>query len=149
MRAGRRIAFDYGDVRIGVAISDPSGLLALPLDHIQNNSENALNDIGALFAEYEPIYIAIGFPIHLSGKASAKSAAVEGFSSHLSGISNAPIYLIDERMTSVSAGRLLKEAGLNSKQARSEIDSQAAVAILEAALNQERLQGQPIRKFIK
>ena len=147
MRAGRRIAFDYGDVRIGVAISDASGLLALPLDHIENISESLPKEFGALIAEYEPIYIAVGFPLHLSGKASAKSSVVEEFCLKLTSISNVPIYLIDERMTSVSAGRLLREAGLNSKQARTEIDSQAAVAILDAALNQERIQGQPIKKY--
>jgi putative holliday junction resolvase len=147
VRAGRRIAFDYGDVRIGVAISDASGLLALPLEHIQNNSDSLFNECGALLAEHEPIYIAVGFPLHMSGKTSAKSSAVEEFCSKLSRIASAPIYLIDERMTTVSAGRLLKEAGLNSRQARTEIDSQAAVAILDAALNQERIQGQPIMKY--
>jgi putative Holliday junction resolvase len=60
-----------------------------------------------------------------------------------------PIYLIDERLTTVSASRALREAGLNSKSSKSEIDSMAAVAILDSALNQERIQGEPMNRYLK
>ena len=103
--------------------------------------------ISELFAQYEPLYIAIGFPIHLSGKESEKSKSVTKFAELISTLTKAPIYLIDERMTTVSASRILREAGHNSKSARSEIDSAAAAAILDSALNQERLQGQPMNRF--
>jgi putative Holliday junction resolvase len=65
----------------------------------------------------------------------------------ISEISPAPIYLIDERMTTVSASRTLRDAGLNAKAAKGEIDSMAAVAILDSALNQERIQGEPMNRF--
>ena len=65
----------------------------------------------------------------------------------VSGITHAPIYLIDERLTTVAANRTLREAGLNSRTAKSEIDSMAATAILESALNQERIQGEPMNRF--
>ena len=149
MAPGRRIAFDFGDVRIGVAITDPSGTLASPLNFISNSEENLDRDLKALYEEYLPLYTAIGFPIHLSGNASEKSASVSKFAERISEISEAPIYLIDERLTSVSANRTLREAGLNSKAARSEIDSMAATAILDSALNQERLQGEPMNRFMK
>jgi putative Holliday junction resolvase len=149
MAPGRRIAFDFGDVRIGVAITDPSGTLASPLNFIPNSEDNLDRDLKALYEEYLPLYTAIGFPIHLSGNSSEKSASVSKFAERISEISEAPIYLIDERLTSVSANRTLREAGLNSKAARSEIDSMAATAILDSALNQERLQGEPMNRFMK
>ena len=147
MKPGRRIAFDFGDVRIGVAVTDPSGILASPLNFIPNVEESVTQDLQDLYNEYEPLYTAIGFPLHLSGEASAKSESVSVFAKKISKISNAPIYLIDERLTSVSANRTLREAGLNSKTVKSEIDSMAAKAILDSALNQERIQGEPMNRF--
>lgn len=147
MRMGRRIAFDFGDVRIGVAITDSSGILASPLDHILNSAESLRSDLIDLYEQYDPIYTAIGFPLHLSGNESAKSASVSEFAVLISEITPNPIYLIDERMTTVSASRTLREAGLNSKSAKGEIDSMAATAILDSALNQERIQGAPINRF--
>ncbi len=147
MKPGRRIAFDFGDVRIGVAVTDPSGILATPLDFISNSDQNLLQDLHALYEEYNPIHTAIGFPIHLSGNTSEKSVSVTKFAQQVSGITHAPIYLIDERLTTVAANRTLREAGLNSRTAKSEIDSMAATAILESALNQERIQGEPMNRF--
>ncbi len=147
MRPGRRIAFDFGDVRIGVAITDSSGILASPLDFIANSAGKLRSNLVDLYQEYDPIYTAIGFPLHLSGSESAKSASVTQFALLISEITPNPIYLIDERMTTVSASRTLREAGLNSKSAKGEIDSMAASAILDSALNQERIQGAPIKTF--
>ena len=147
MKPGRRIAFDFGDVRVGVSVTDLSGILATPLKFIPNSEENLIRDLRALYEEYNPIYTAIGFPIHLSGNASEKSVSVTKFAEQVRGITQAPIYLIDERLTSVSANRTLREAGLNSRTTKSEIDSMAATAILESALNQERIQGEPMNRF--
>lgn len=149
MKPGRRIAFDYGDVRIGVAITDVSGILSTPLPFIPNLDESLVDQLTALYKEYEPIYTAIGFPLHLSGNHSDKSETVSKFSERVSEITENPIYFIDERLTTVSAGRTLREAGLNSKSAKSEIDSMAASAILDSALNQERIQGEPMNRYIK
>ena len=149
MEPGRRIAFDFGDVRIGVAITDPSGILATPLSFIPNNGENLKLELIDLYEDYSPIYTAIGYPLHLSGNESEKSSNVLKFAEQINEISKAPIYLIDERLTSVSANRTLREAGLNSKAARSEVDSVAATAILDSALNQERIQGEPMNRFSK
>lgn len=147
MQPGRRIAFDYGDVRIGVAITDSSGILASPLEFITNNPELIHIDLVNVYETYSPIYTAIGYPLHLSGSESAKSISVSKFAELISKISPAPIYLIDERMTTVSASRTLRDAGLNAKSAKGEIDSMAAVAILDSALNQERIQGDPMNRF--
>jgi putative Holliday junction resolvase len=147
MQPGRRIAFDYGDVRIGVAITDTSGILATPLEFLTNSAEQLRTDLINVYENYLPIYTAVGYPLHLSGSESVKSASVTKFAQLISEISSAPIYLIDERMTTVSASRTLRDAGLNAKAAKGEIDSMAAVAILDSALNQERIQGEPMNRF--
>ena len=147
MQRGRRIAFDFGDVRIGVAVTDPSGILASPLAYLPN-SQGALEiELKRLYQEYDPIYTAIGFPIHLSGAEGEKSRAVKGFAELIQTITTSPIYLIDERMTTVSANRTLREAGHDSKSSKEQIDSMAATTILESALNQERIQGEPMNRF--
>jgi putative Holliday junction resolvase len=147
MQPGRRIAFDYGDVRIGVAITDSSGILATPLEFLSNSPEQLRTDLINVYETYLPIYTAVGYPLHLSGSESAKSVSVTKFAELITEISPAPIYLIDERMTTVSASRTLRDAGLNAKSAKGEIDSMAAVAILDSALNQERIQGEPMNRF--
>lgn len=149
MKPGRRIAFDFGDVRIGVAVTDASGILATPLRFLQNSEASLLSGIASLYQEFQPIYTAIGFPSHLSGVESQKSKSVSDFAAKVSEITENPIYLIDERLTTVSASRSLREAGLNSKSSKNEIDSMAAAAILESALNQERIQGEPMNRYMK
>jgi putative Holliday junction resolvase len=149
MKPGRRIAFDFGDVRIGVAVTDPSGILSTPLSFLENAEESLSANISSLYDEYQPIYTAIGFPSHLSGGESQKSKSVSEFASKVSEITENPIYFIDERLTTVSASRTLREAGLNSKNSKGEIDSMAAVAILDSALNQERIQGEPMNRYTK
>jgi putative Holliday junction resolvase len=147
VQRGRRIAFDFGDVRIGVAVTDPSGILASPLAYLPNSQGAVEIELKRLYQEYDPIYTAIGFPIHLSGAEGEKSRAVKGFAELIQTITTSPIYLIDERMTTVSANRTLREAGHDSKSSKEQIDSMAATAILESALNQERIQGEPMNRF--
>jgi putative Holliday junction resolvase len=147
MQTGRRIAFDYGDVRIGVAVSDLSGLLATPLKNILTAETSKLESIQSLLVEYEPIYLVVGSPLHLSGATSAKGASVQIFCKTLAALTQLPIYLIDERLTTVSAARSIKETGKNTRDAKSVIDGFAAAAILESALNQERLHGSPMKRF--
>lgn len=136
MRNGRRIAFDYGDVRIGVAISDASGLLATPYGNISTQG-NFLSEIAALVSEYAPIYFAIGIPRHLSGAVSAKMESVESFIEVLKVEFAIPVVRIDERLTTVSAARNLRDSGKSAKSAKNLIDSAAAATILEIALAQE------------
>ena len=149
MKPGRRIAFDFGDVRIGVAVTDPSGILATPLNFLENSETSLSANLTSLYDEYHPIYTAIGFPSHLSGSESQKSKSVSEFAAKVSEITENPIYFIDERLTTVSASRTLREAGLNSKSSKGEIDSMAAAAILDSALNQERIQGEPMNRYTK
>lgn len=130
---GRRLAFDYGSSRIGVAVCDPDAILATPLPFIPNKGKIA-SAITALLDEYQPISIYVGRPTHLAGNASATLEQVEKFSSLIQTLTDVPVSFIDERLTTVSASKMLTEAGVSTKDQRNIIDSMAAVTILESAI---------------
>ena len=137
MERGRRIAFDYGDARIGVAICDPDGILATPLPYLDAKHPKLLKNIEALFAEYEPIAIYLGEPKHLSGSDGVAVDKVRTFAATLTDKFSLPLIFIDERLSTVDAQRRLREAGKNSRDSKALIDSMAAVAILESGLARE------------
>jgi len=141
MRPGRRIGFDYGQVRIGVAVSDSSGLIASPLGTLAATSPELAHEIGKIIEEYDPIYLVIGAPKHLSGADNPSLTAAYGFGDFLSEITNVPIHFIDERLSTVTAAKKLREAGHNTRSSKGLIDAMAAVGILESALNRERIAG--------
>jgi len=145
MLKGRRLAFDYGDVRIGVAVSDPDGIFASPRDFLAND-ENFEYNLSALLAEVEPIYIVIGLPLHLHGGSSAKSDSVQDFAARLRTSYSSDIYFVDERLSTVSAAKALRESGKDARTSRSLIDSAAAAGILESALMAEKSQGTPSKR---
>jgi len=137
-RIGRRIAFDYGDVRIGVAVCDPDGILATPLTTLQSKDPLIKKQIAEIMDEYEPIKIYVGQPKLLSGEDGSAVAKVSVFTEMLTSNFDIPVILVDERLSTVSAARQLRESGINAKDARSVIDAAAAVAILEQGLANER-----------
>jgi putative holliday junction resolvase len=137
MERGRRIAFDYGDARIGVAICDPDGILASPLPFLDSKHPKLINHIAELFVEYEPIAIYLGEPKLLSGSEGVAVAKVREFAAILQERFSLPLIFIDERLSTVDAQRRLKEAGKNSRDSKILIDSMAAVAILEGGLARE------------
>jgi putative Holliday junction resolvase len=135
---GRRLAFDYGSVRIGVAVCDPDGILATPLAFLSTTHPKLNQQISQLIDEYQPIEIFIGYPKHLSGADGESVALVESFKSRLALLTGTPLTFVDERLSSVSAARLLQESGKNAKESKSLIDSMSAVAILEQGLRLEK-----------
>ena len=138
MQRGRRIAFDYGDVRIGVAISDPDSILCSPLTTLQATDKKLDSQISAIFQEHKPVQIFVGRPALLSGNDGIASEKAIAFAEHLKQFTTVPIELIDERMSTVSAARNLRDSGKNAKESKSSIDMAAAVAILEFALELEK-----------
>jgi len=138
LRSGRRIAFDYGDVRTGVAVSDFHAIICSPHAVLLTQEANFREQIKDLLAEIDPIYIAVGEPRHLSGGASAKMESVANFRNLLKEITDLPIFSIDERMSTVAAQSRLHATGKNTKESRSTIDAVAACMILESALARER-----------
>ena len=131
MQRGRRIAFDYGDVRIGVAVSDPDSILSSPLTTLRSESKSLSKEILAIFKEIEPVQIFVGKPALLSGNSGAASEKAEDFAQSLTALTNVEIVMVDERMSTVSASRKLREAGKNARDSKSSIDMAAAVAILD------------------
>ena len=138
MERGRRIAFDYGDARIGVAASDQDSILVSPITTLATSSRNLFKQIAEIFDEVDPIAVYVGKPTNLNGVDSTATSKVLNFVEDLKKITEIPIRLVDERMSTVSASRSLREAGLDSKKSKSIIDMAAAVAILEFAITMEK-----------
>ena len=134
MSRGRRLAFDFGDVRIGVAVSDPDSILASPVSTLQSKSADLWDQIFDLLKEYEPLEAFVGRPVHLAGHVSDSTAKAEIFAQELRERFDLSVTLIDERLSTVSAQRALKSAGVSSREAKSAIDQMAAVEILKTGL---------------
>ena len=138
MQRGRRIAFDYGDVRIGVAASDADSIICSPLTTLKSSDKYLLKSITEIFLEIQPIQIFVGRPALLSGKDGAATDKAVAFADLLRGITDVEIIMVDERLSTVSAARNLREAGKNAKDSKESIDMAAAVGILEFAIDLEK-----------
>lgn len=142
-----RIALDIGDVRIGVASSDPHGILATPVETIRRGPGD-LDRIAALTAEYDAVEIVVGLPRSLSGgegpaavkiRETAELVRQKVQEEH----SGPAVRLVDERFTTVTAERMLRERGKKGSKRRAVVDQAAAVVILQHALDLERETGNP------
>ena len=138
MQRGRRISFDYGDVRIGVAVSDPDSILVSPLTTLKTASKDLLVQISQIFSEYEPIAVYIGLPSNMSGTEGVATQKAQAFAEKLKMVTKVDIEFVDERLSTVSATRHLRESGKNSRDSKSSIDMAAAVEILNFAIEIEK-----------
>ncbi|WP_189930699.1 Holliday junction resolvase RuvX [Streptomyces sulfonofaciens] len=144
MRRGRRLAIDVGDARIGVASCDPDGILATPVETVPGRDVPAAHRrLAQLVGEYEPIEVLVGLPRSLSGGEGPAAAKVRAFAQQLARVlAPVPVRLVDERMTTVTAGQGLRASGVTARKGRSVIDQAAAVVILQNALETERVSGE-------
>jgi putative Holliday junction resolvase len=138
MQRGRRIAFDFGDVRIGVATSDPDSIICSPLTTLKSSDKSLLKSITEIFLEIQPIQIFVGRPALMSGKDGAATEKAIAFAELLRGITDIEVIMVDERLSTVSAARNLRESGKNAKDSKDSIDMAAAVGILEFAIDLEK-----------
>ena len=138
MQRGRRIAFDYGDVRIGVAVSDPDSILSSPLTTLKSTDKNLLKQITEILSEIDPVTIYVGRPALLSGHDGLATEKASEFVEQLRRLTHVPVEMIDERMSTISAARSLRDAGRNAKDSKDSIDMASAVAILDFALEIEK-----------
>ncbi len=141
MRSGVRLACDVGTARIGLARSDGTGLLAVPLAAVKAGP-GAVDAIVAAAAEWEAIEVIVGLPLHLSGQEGTSAALAREFAERLEERLAAPVRLLDERLSTVQAQRSLHASGRTTRQSRSLIDSASAVIVLQAALDAERAAGE-------
>lgn len=147
MRRGVRIALDIGDARIGVASSDPHGILATPVETVRRGPGD-LDRIAALAAELEAFEIVIGLPRSLSGGEGPAAVKIRETAEQVRDkvhVTNAgtTVRLVDERFTTVTAERMLRERGKKGSKRRAVVDQAAAVVILQHALDLERETGNP------
>ncbi|MGN6331137.1 MAG: Holliday junction resolvase RuvX [Motilibacteraceae bacterium] len=147
MRRGVRLGVDVGTVRVGVAASDPSALLATPLETVRRGRGD-VDRVVALAAEREVLEVVVGLPRHLSGAEGASAGDARAFATALARrLAPVPVRLVDERLSTVTAQRGLRDAGLTGKRAartrRDVVDQAAAVVILQSALDAERGSGRP------
>ncbi len=141
MRTGTRLGVDVGDVRIGVARSDPSGFLATPVETVARG-DGDLARIAALVAEHEVVEVVVGLPRSLSGGEGPAALKVREFAGSLAEwLAPVPVRLCDERLSTVSAEALLRERGKKGQKRRAVVDQAAAVVILQNALDTERSTG--------
>lgn len=137
---GRRLALDYGLVRIGVAVSDPDGQFVFPVTTLDSSDwESGLSD---LIVEYSPVTLYIGYPITLTGNVGSAANLARDFAIEVSEKFHGPIRLIDERLSTKSAAMQLRDGGKSEREARKEIDAVAASVLLEQALMTEKNTGQ-------
>lgn len=145
VRRAVRIAVDLGSVRVGVAASDPDGILATPVETVPRDLGPAAADLvrlAQIVAERQAGVVYLGLPRHLSGKEGSASAGVRTYGEALArAVAPVPVRLVDERMSTVSAQRSLRSAGRSGRSHREVIDQAAAVVILQAALDGERSSG--------
>lgn len=127
---GRALGIDYGDVRIGIAMSDETAFLASPLTTVLN-SRTAADEIAALVREHRVETIVIGLPLNMDGSAGPATEKTRKFAAKLAGKTDVPIVEIDERLTTVTAHHNLREAGLDGKKRKGVVDMAAAQIILQ------------------
>jgi putative Holliday junction resolvase len=141
-RRGARLGVDVGTVRVGVARSDPDGLLAVPVETVARG-DDAVTRVAGLAAEYGVIEILVGLPLNMSGHDTASTADARAFAAQLAEASDTPVRLVDERLSTVSAHAALRVSGRTQRNSRSMVDQVAAVILLQQALDVEKQSGSP------
>jgi putative Holliday junction resolvase len=154
---GRRLGIDVGSVRIGVAASDPDGILATPVETVPRDTGSRragrpraargggsvagpgadIARIAAIADEYEAVEIIVGLPRTLRGEKGTSARMATEFAGRLrDSLPELPIRLSDERLTTVSAARALRDSGVRARGQRQVIDQAAAVSILQSWLDE-------------
>ncbi|MEO0313351.1 MAG: Holliday junction resolvase RuvX [Actinomycetota bacterium] len=140
MRLGRRLAFDHGSARIGVASSTVDAIFASPVAVIPSD-EQALSKCQEIVEELSPIEIYVGLPLNLQGEFTKSTDSALAFAKRLAGVVDVPVLMVDERMSTRAAQAQLHASGKNTKSSKGIIDAAAATLILESALESEKASG--------
>jgi putative Holliday junction resolvase len=137
---GRRLGIDVGTVRIGVASSDPDGILATPVETVRRDrTDKHVRRLARLVTEMDVVEVVVGLPRTLAERTGPSAVDAIAVADALAArIAPIPVRLADERLTTVTAQRELREAGIKAKGQRAMIDQVAAVGILQTWLDQRR-----------
>jgi putative Holliday junction resolvase len=132
---------DVGDARIGIAQSDPSGMIATPVETVRRGAGD-LQRIAAITAECDAVELVVGLPRSLSGGEGPAAARVREFAAAIAAaVAPVPVRLCDERLSTVTAEAVLRGQGKKGQKRRAVVDQAAAVVILQNALDTERSSG--------
>lgn len=154
MRPGVRLGIDVGRRRVGVARTDATGTLAVPVETIVRDKgdtdwSTVADRIRTLLNEYDAIEVLVGLPLSLTGTDTESTREARACAEFLQrSLESVPVRLIDERLSTVSAHQNLREAGVSGRSQRNVVDQQAAVIILEHALAIERRSGMPAGRAV-
>ena len=136
----RYLGLDLGTKTLGVAISDATGLIARPFKVIsfpKEDYEFALKELMPILEEYKISKIALGLPKNMDGSEGFASTRSKEFKKRLESVTDIPVYLIDERLSTVEAEKILLEADVSRGKRKKVIDGVAAVLILETFIKME------------
>ncbi len=135
--AGRRLGVDVGSVRVGVAISDPDGVLATPLVTLRRDAQDRtdLARLAELASEYEVVEVVVGLPTTLAGRSGPAAEAALAYAAELRERVNVAVTMADERLSTVAAERTLAARGVRGRRRREVVDQAAAVLILQGRLD--------------
>ena len=133
---GRLLAIDYGEKRLGLAISDPNQIISKPLKTIiLSDSLHMYNELEKIISDYDIQKLIIGLPLGMDGKNTQQTSKVEAFKEDLQNKISIPVILFDERLSSVSAKKSLISQGIKTGHNKSKIDQTAAAIFLQHFLD--------------
>lgn len=128
----RIIGIDYGDARVGIAVSDPLGITAQGVGTVKNKGmEKLLSELKKVIDEYSPEKIVLGLPKNMDGSLGFRAEATKEFAAALKGVYDGEIVFWDERLTTVGAARYLNETNTVKQARKNVIDTLSACLILE------------------
>ena len=144
MRRGVRLGVDVGAVRVGLASSDPDGLIATPVRTLARDATGAdVRAIAAEVVERTVLEVLVGLPRSMSGSEGPAAGLAREYAAALASLVGVPVRMVDERLSTVAATRSLRESGVPGRKQRSKVDQAAAVVLLQTALDTERSTGRP------
>jgi putative pre-16S rRNA nuclease len=133
------LGVDVGTVRVGVARSDPRGVLASPVATLPR--DGGVRELARLVREHEAVGVVVGLPVTLAGREGTSAASARDYAEQLAQvISPIPVQLVDERLTTVAAERRLAARGVRGRARRAVVDQAAAVEILQHWLDAQHAQ---------
>ena len=131
----RVVAVDWGERRIGLAVSDPGGVIATGLPTlVVRGVEDGLAQTARAILAAEGTRVVVGLPLLMSGEKGEAALAAETFAARLAERTGLPVETFDERLTSALSSRRLRETGVRTGHARARVDQGAAIALLESFL---------------
>jgi putative Holliday junction resolvase len=136
----RTLGLDFGERRIGVAVTDPTGVLAQPLatiDRGHRGDEAHLRRISEIVTEYQVSRIVVGLPLHLDGRHGPEAEAARAFGESVQECTGIPVDFLDERWTSIEARRALGEVGGSRRRKQSRVDPVAAAILLRTYIERD------------